>query len=147
MQLNEEGIAIDFEVEGEFPTYGNNDDRVDSIAVYLVESMINKIRKNKTYRNSIHTQSVLTITSNVVYGKKTGSIPDGRKAGEHSAERSIIIRHGKFSYSMPYYYASLINSKITLDELYKSSIFINSLTEWALVIPMAKLTDLYPLPA
>ena len=95
MQLNEEGIAIDFEVEGEFPTYGNNDDRVDSIAVYLVESMINKIRKNKTYRNSIHTQSVLTITSNVVYGKKTGSIPDGRKAGEHSAERSIIIRHGK----------------------------------------------------
>ena len=79
---NEEGIAVDFEVEGEFPTYGNNDDRVDSIAVYLVESMMNKIRKNKTYRNSIHTQSVLTITSNVVYGKKTGATPDGRKAGE-----------------------------------------------------------------
>ncbi len=79
---NEAGIAVDFETEGEFPTYGNNDDRVDSIAVYLVESMMNKIRKNKTYRNSIHTQSILTITSNVVYGKKTGSTPDGRKAGE-----------------------------------------------------------------
>ena len=79
---NEEGIAIDFEVEGEFPTYGNNDDRVDSIAVYLVESMMNKIRRNKTYRNAIHTQSDHTITSNVVYGKKTGATPDGRKAGE-----------------------------------------------------------------
>lgn len=79
---NEKGIAVDFEVEGEFPTYGNNDDRVDQIAVYLVESMMNKIRKNKTYRNAVHTQSVLTITSNVVYGKKTGATPDGRKAGE-----------------------------------------------------------------
>ena len=56
---NEEGIAVDFEVEGDFPKYGNNDDRVDDIAVYLVENMMNKIRKNKTYRNSVHTQSVL----------------------------------------------------------------------------------------
>ena len=79
---NEEGVAIDFEVEGDFPKYGNDDDRVDDIAVWLVENMMNKIRKNKTYRNAYHTQSVLTITSNVVYGKKTGTTPCGRKAGE-----------------------------------------------------------------
>ena len=79
---NEEGIAIDFEVEGNFPKYGNDDDRVDEIAAWLVESMMNKIRQNKTYRNAYHTQSVLTITSNVVYGKKTGTTPCGRKAGE-----------------------------------------------------------------
>ena len=79
---NEEGIAIDFEVEGDFPKYGNDDDRVDEIAVWLVENMMNKIRQNKTYRNAYHTQSVLTITSNVVYGKKTGTTPCGRKAGE-----------------------------------------------------------------
>ena len=79
---NEEGIAVDFEVEGDFPKYGNDDDRVDEIAAWLVESMMNKIRQNKTYRNAYHTQSVLTITSNVVYGKKTGTTPCGRKAGE-----------------------------------------------------------------
>ena len=79
---NEEGIAVDFEIEGDFPKYGNDDDRVDDIAVFLVENMMNKIRKNKTYRNAYHTQSVLTITSNVVYGKKTGTTPCGRKAGE-----------------------------------------------------------------
>ncbi len=79
---NEEGIAVDFEIEGDYPKYGNDDDRVDEIAIWLVESMMNKIRQNKTYRNALHTQSVLTITSNVVYGKKTGSTPDGRKVGE-----------------------------------------------------------------
>ncbi|HDN2504002.1 TPA: formate C-acetyltransferase [Clostridioides difficile] len=78
---NEQGIAVDFEIEGDYPKYGNNDDRVDSIAVELVESFMNKIRKNKTYRNSYTTQSILTITSNVVYGKKTGNTPDGRRAG------------------------------------------------------------------
>ncbi|MBH7183195.1 formate C-acetyltransferase, partial [Clostridioides difficile] len=78
---NEQGIAVDFEIEGDYPKYGNNDDRVDSIAVELVESFMNKIRKNKTYRNSYPTQSILTITSNVVYGKKTGNTPDGRRAG------------------------------------------------------------------
>ncbi|MCC0782106.1 formate C-acetyltransferase [Clostridioides sp. ES-S-0108-01] len=78
---NEQGIAVDFEIEGDYPKYGNNDDRVDSIAVDLVESFMNKIRKNKTYRNSYPTQSILTITSNVVYGKKTGNTPDGRRAG------------------------------------------------------------------
>lgn len=79
---NEQGIAIDFETEGEFPCYGNNDDRVDKIAYDLVEKFMNMIRKNKTYRESIPTMSILTITSNVVYGKKTGTTPDGRKQGE-----------------------------------------------------------------
>ena len=78
---NEEGIAVDFEIEGEFPTYGNNDDRADDIAVHLVEDFMNEVRKHKPYRDAVYTQSVLTITSNVVYGKKTGATPDGRKAG------------------------------------------------------------------
>lgn len=79
---NENGIAIDFEVEGDYPKYGNNDDRVDDIAINLVKNFMNKLKQNKTYRNSYPTQSILTITSNVVYGKKTGNTPDGRKAGE-----------------------------------------------------------------
>lgn len=79
---NEHGIAVDFRIEGDFPQYGNNDDRVDSIAVELVERFMGMLKKHKTYRSSIATQSVLTITSNVVYGKKTGTTPDGRKAGE-----------------------------------------------------------------
>ncbi|WP_322905383.1 formate C-acetyltransferase [Paenibacillus campi] len=79
---NEHGIAIDFEIEGEYPCYGNNDDRVDNIAIELVESFMSMIRQHKTYRDAVPTQSVLTITSNVVYGKKTGTTPDGRKAGE-----------------------------------------------------------------
>ena len=79
---NEAGIAVDFEIEGDYPKFGNDDDRVDDIAVFLVKNMMDKIRKNKTYRNAYHTQSILTITSNVVYGKKTGTTPDGRQAGE-----------------------------------------------------------------
>ncbi len=79
---DERGLAVDFEIEGDFPTYGNNDERVDSIAKDLVHSFIEKMRKHATYRKSIPTLSVLTITSNVVYGKKTGSTPDGRKAGQ-----------------------------------------------------------------
>ncbi len=79
---NEAGIAVDFLVEGDYPAFGNNDDRVDSIAVELVESFMEKIKGHKTYRDSVPTQSVLTITSNVVYGKKTGNTPDGRRAGE-----------------------------------------------------------------
>lgn len=79
---DERGLAVDFEIEGEYPQYGNNDDRVDDIAVQLTESFMNKLRKHRTYRNALQTMSVLTITSNVVYGKKTGSTPDGRKAGE-----------------------------------------------------------------
>jgi formate C-acetyltransferase len=76
------GLIVDFEVEGEFPTYGNSDDRADSIAVWLASSFMNKVRKYPTYRNAVHTQSVLTITSNVVYGKATGNTPDGRRRGE-----------------------------------------------------------------
>lgn len=78
---DENGIVVDYEVEGDFPKYGNNDDRVDQIAVDLVRNFMSKIRKHYTYRNSIPTMSILTITSNVVYGKKTGNTPDGRKAG------------------------------------------------------------------
>lgn len=80
---NENGLAVDYDVAPEsFPAYGNNDDRVDDIANELVEIFMNKLRKHKTYRDSVPTLSVLTITSNVVYGKKTGSTPDGRKKGE-----------------------------------------------------------------
>ncbi|WP_233749204.1 formate C-acetyltransferase [Ferrimonas balearica] len=79
---DENGIATDFEIEGDYPKFGNNDPRVDDIACELVESFMNKIRSLKTYRNAVPTQSVLTITSNVVYGKKTGNTPDGRRAGQ-----------------------------------------------------------------
>ncbi|MGN1330628.1 MAG: formate C-acetyltransferase [Clostridia bacterium] len=79
---NEDGLVIDYEVEGDFPKYGNDDDRVDSIAVELVKTFMNKLKKQKTYRNSKPTMSILTITSNVVYGKYTGNTPDGRRAGE-----------------------------------------------------------------
>ena len=79
---DERGLATDFVIDGEYPQYGNNDDRADDIAVNLVETFMNKLRTKKTYRNAVPTLSVLTITSNVVYGKKTGSTPDGRKAGE-----------------------------------------------------------------
>ena len=79
---NEEGIIVDFEVEGDFPKYGNDDDRADEIGVKIVRRMMKELRNTPTYRNAIHTLSILTITSNVVYGKKTGATPDGRKAGE-----------------------------------------------------------------
>jgi len=79
---DENGLATDFETEGDFPCFGNNDDAVDDIAVEMVKTFMTKIRKQPMYRNAYPTQSVLTITSNVVYGKKTGTTPDGRKAGE-----------------------------------------------------------------
>lgn len=79
---NEEGIAVDFKIEGDYPKYGNDDDRVDQIAVEIVEHFISALKKHKLYRNAKHTLSALTITSNVMYGKKTGNTPDGRRAGE-----------------------------------------------------------------
>jgi formate C-acetyltransferase len=78
---DETGLAVDFEIEGEYPQFGNNDERVDAIACDLVERFMKKIQHRKTYRDAIPTQSILTITSNVVYGKKTGNTPDGRRAG------------------------------------------------------------------
>lgn len=79
---DERGIITDFDIEGDFPCYGNNDDRVDHLAVDIVERFMNKLRKEYTYRESVPTMSILTITSNVVYGKKTGNTPDGRRKGE-----------------------------------------------------------------
>ena len=78
---NEQGLAVNYEVEGDYPKYGNDDDRVDEIAVNLVKEFLRKLQKHCTYRNSKHTLSILTITSNVVYGKNTGNTPDGREAG------------------------------------------------------------------
>ena len=79
---DEDGLVVDYEVEGDFPKYGNNDDRADEIAIWLLKEFMTKVKKHKTYRNAKHTTSILTITSNVVYGKKTGNTPDGRRAGE-----------------------------------------------------------------
>ncbi|MDF2909441.1 MAG: formate C-acetyltransferase [Sporolactobacillus laevolacticus] len=96
VQRDEDGIATGFTIEGDFPKYGNNDDRVDSIAVDLVERFMNKLKTVDTYRDSVQTLSILTITSNVVYGKKTGSTPDGRLRGEAFAPGANPM-HGRDS--------------------------------------------------
>ena len=94
---NEEGLAVDFKIEGDYPKYGNNDDRADQIAVWLVKTFMNKIKSHYTYRESVPTMSILTITSNVVYGKKTGNTPDGRRAGQPLAPGANPM-HGRDSH-------------------------------------------------
>ncbi len=111
---NEKGIAVDFEIEGDFPRYGNDDDRADSIAVNLLKTFMDMVASRKTYRNGKPTTSILTITSNVVYGKATGALPDGRKAGEplspganpcYGAEKSGLLASLNSLAKLPYEYA------------------------------------------
>ena len=111
---NENGVAVDFKIEGDFPRYGNDDDRADDIAVWLLKTFMKKLRKYHTYRNSEPTTSILTITSNVVYGKNTGTLPDGREAWtplspganpSYGAEQNGLLASLNSVAKLPYEYA------------------------------------------
>jgi len=104
---DETGLVVDYQTEGDFPMFGNNDNRVDQIAATVVSMFMSKLRKHPTYRNAIHTQSVLTITSNVVYGKSTGHTPDGRRKGEPFAPGANPM-HGRDSHGIM---ASAVNQQ------------------------------------
>ena len=111
---DENGLPVDFKTEGEFPKYGNDDDRADDIAVWLLKTFMTMIRRHHTYRNSEATTSILTITSNVVYGKATGNTPDGRRAGapfapganpSYGAEKNGLLASLNSTAKLPYEYA------------------------------------------